>query len=324
MASAIDRLWPRAGFWGGLIGSLGGNVLAVHLGTQGELWRYTVALVWPLAVIVMTEVLGRTRWNRGVAHWLIRWVLGGLLLAVAGVISWEHLSFVIDAAGNGWFASHFGPLAIDGLMVMCAVAMRINDGQSSPSSPAAELNDGDDGRMTERPAAVIQQPAGDDEAMTEMTERPEAVIWPTVATPPTVIQQPAEMTGDDGPSYIDDPAGCQAIHPDALQQCVIGEPTHAGDHMLVGGWRWPNQDDTPTADEAEAFLRSMAPAAEPAPKPGPRQYQRMTAAERAEILAWICQQPAAERTVAAVMERTGRSESTAGRLLREAAKMSQD
>lgn len=81
------------------------------------------AMFWPIAVLVAVEILARVDWPAG-----RRWValrFGGLLpvALVAAFVSYRHLSGLLDHWGEDDLTVAFGPLAVDGLMVVATAAL---------------------------------------------------------------------------------------------------------------------------------------------------------------------------------------------------------
>jgi hypothetical protein len=92
------------------------------------------AVFWPVALFVAIEILSRTTWPEGIAWRMVR--LGGLLpvAVVAAVVSYRHLSGLIRYYGEDGLTAAFGPLAVDGLMIVASAALL-----ASPSSPPSTV-----------------------------------------------------------------------------------------------------------------------------------------------------------------------------------------
>jgi hypothetical protein len=83
------------------------------------------AVFWPVALYVAIEILARVEWTSG-----RRWIalrFGGLVpvALVAGLVSYRHLSGLLAFYGEETSVTVLGPLAVDGLMVMAAGALRV-------------------------------------------------------------------------------------------------------------------------------------------------------------------------------------------------------
>jgi hypothetical protein len=119
--------------FGGAITSVAANVAHVFVPPTG--WNAGVsgrwvppagavlgAVVWPLALLVASEVLARkrfaSRWTR------LLGTLAVLVVAlVAAVISYQHLHDLLLYYRETQLSASIGPLGIDGLMVVCSVAL---------------------------------------------------------------------------------------------------------------------------------------------------------------------------------------------------------
>ncbi len=101
------------------------------------------AVFWPVSLFVALEILSRTTWPAGILWRVIR--LGGLLpvAVVAAVVSYRHLSGLIRYYGEDGLTATFGPLAVDGLMVVASAALLA----SSVSPPIGVVSPAD-GRAT--------------------------------------------------------------------------------------------------------------------------------------------------------------------------------
>jgi len=119
------------------------------------------AVFWPVSLFVALEILSRTTWPAGILWRAIR--LGGLLpvAVVAAVVSYRHLSGLIRYYGEDGLTATFGPLAVDGLMVVASAAL-LASSVSPPTrvmSPADEsatppADGAQDAVAVERPAAA--------------------------------------------------------------------------------------------------------------------------------------------------------------------------
>ena len=98
------------------------------------------AVFWPVSLFVALEILSRTTWPAGILWRAIR--LGGLLpvAVVAAVVSYRHLSGLIRYYGEDGLTATFGPLAVDGLMVVASAALLA----SSVSPPTRVMSPADE------------------------------------------------------------------------------------------------------------------------------------------------------------------------------------
>jgi hypothetical protein len=112
------RGWARVGLYGGLLLSLAGN--EAHVWGDGfPGWGPAIAsVVWPGWLFVALEIV----LHMGPGYLWAKWVGLGTVAAVSGAVSYWHLSSVLHSWGYGPL-SWFGPLAIDGGMVMSTVVL---------------------------------------------------------------------------------------------------------------------------------------------------------------------------------------------------------
>jgi hypothetical protein len=78
---------------------------------------------WPLALLISLEVIARVSWPRG--RWWAATRYGGLttVAVIAAVVSYLHMSALLTFYGEDWLTVVIGPLAPDGLLVVCSVAL---------------------------------------------------------------------------------------------------------------------------------------------------------------------------------------------------------
>jgi Protein of unknown function (DUF2637) len=129
--SRRGRGWAYLGLVLGGAASIAGNVTHTVLTPAAtssgiivplEL-RVPFAVIAPVFLAVGIEVLTRVPWRRNWRHWVVR-VAGVLPIAIAAaVVSFDHLHNLALLAGETKLVSIVLPVAIDGLMVMCAVAL---------------------------------------------------------------------------------------------------------------------------------------------------------------------------------------------------------
>lgn len=77
-----------------------------------------LAVFAPLAVLLVIEMFVSTLWPETWGPQVIRWVSTVLFGAVAGYVSWHHLSDLLLSRGQDPLLSRVEPLAIDGLAIM--------------------------------------------------------------------------------------------------------------------------------------------------------------------------------------------------------------
>jgi hypothetical protein len=81
------------------------------------------AVFWPVALLAAVEIMARTLWPDGRRWVAVRYA--GLLpvASVAAAVSYRHMSGLLRFYREDWLTVRFGPLAVDGLMVMAAGAL---------------------------------------------------------------------------------------------------------------------------------------------------------------------------------------------------------
>lgn len=134
------RAWAYTGALLGASASVAANVAHSYVPPAGAAagWAPHVgavvgAVFWPVALMVALEILARTAWPGGWGWGALRWLGLGLVAAVAAVVSYLHMSGLLAYYGEHWLTVRFGPLAVDGLMVMAAGALIATGRAVSPS-----------------------------------------------------------------------------------------------------------------------------------------------------------------------------------------------
>lgn len=148
---APGRGWAYFGLLLGLAASVTGNVAntvlagtTVHLGL-----RVPLAILWPVLTWVSIEVLTRTVWARSFSHVATRIFLAGPVALVAAVVSYLHLHHLMAMSGEVGLAQAVGPLAIDGTLFGCTVALLVTRAQERATGQAAKRQ-----TLAERVASV--------------------------------------------------------------------------------------------------------------------------------------------------------------------------
>jgi hypothetical protein len=160
MDNANGRRWARFWLCAALLVSVIANIThTVIADSEITLWlRVPGAMVWPIFTFAGIEILVRMIWERRLSHNITRWVL--LTAAVpAAITSYEHQSALLKAMGENSFIQAIGPLAIDGLMVGCTMALLFTRFVPAPQTeqphmPAEELE-----QIVERWSMELEQPA---------------------------------------------------------------------------------------------------------------------------------------------------------------------
>lgn len=110
----------------GVGASVGANILhtltVIGDGT-GNLPQVAGAAFWPVALVVAIEVMARVRWPQSVGYALVRFAGVGAVAIVAAVVSYRHMSGLLTHWGEDPLSAHLGPIAVDGLVTVGALAL---------------------------------------------------------------------------------------------------------------------------------------------------------------------------------------------------------
>lgn len=128
------QIQPRgaaASAWLALVLGVGASVAANVLHTvqviaddgQVAVPQIIGAAFWPLALVVAIEVMARVRWPRSAGYALIRFAGVGCVAAVAAIVSYKHMSGLLTYWGEDALSAHLGPIAVDGLVTIGALAL---------------------------------------------------------------------------------------------------------------------------------------------------------------------------------------------------------
>jgi hypothetical protein len=123
MNPTSGRIWARTGFWFGIFTSISGNVAHSYIRPSPPIGAVLSSGFWPLALLISLEVIARVSWPHG--RWWALARYGGLttVAVIAAVVSYLHMSALLRFYGEDWLTVVIGPLAPDGLLVVCSVAL---------------------------------------------------------------------------------------------------------------------------------------------------------------------------------------------------------
>ena len=134
------RRWARFALVATLFVSVVANIThAVLADSEITLWlRVPGAAIWPILSFLAIEIIVRIVWRRTWAHALARlFILGPAVPAV--IVSYEHQERLLGMMGESGVVQAIGPLAIDGLMIGCTLALLFTrPTPATPESIAAE------------------------------------------------------------------------------------------------------------------------------------------------------------------------------------------
>lgn len=116
------RAWARFGFGLGITASISANV-AHSLIHPHPLGAVVSAAFWPVALLVALEVIVRVQWPEGVWWALTRYGGLSMVAGIAALTSYLHMSSLLAYYGEDVLTVWLGPLSVDGLMVVCSVAL---------------------------------------------------------------------------------------------------------------------------------------------------------------------------------------------------------
>lgn len=132
------RLWAYAGTVLGAFTSVAANIADAYVTPKdwqparpGQEWVPDIgavmsAVFWPLALLAASETLARKRWANPVTRRVgIAAVL--VVATAAAVISYQHMYALLQHYQESDLSATIGPLAIDGLMIVCSLALVAKD-----------------------------------------------------------------------------------------------------------------------------------------------------------------------------------------------------
>lgn len=119
------KFWSSLGLIVGILASIGANVM--HAWTQGSAstWELIGAGLPPVALLITIEVLVRPPWGKGAWLIVIRILSVGSVAVAAASVSYRHMQSLLATWGEDSFNSHVSPIAVDGLMLICAAALMV-------------------------------------------------------------------------------------------------------------------------------------------------------------------------------------------------------
>jgi hypothetical protein len=154
-ALPTGRGWAYTGaILGGLV-SVTANIAHALIPQNPHTGSVVVAAFWPVSLFVAIEILSRVQWPRGFGWAFLRF--GGLsaVAVFAAVVSYRHLSGLLTYYGEDTITATFGPLAVDGLMVMATGAL-IATSRTRQTTPATAVTPAIPGTPAPAPVRAVQ------------------------------------------------------------------------------------------------------------------------------------------------------------------------
>jgi hypothetical protein len=187
--------WAYLGVVLGLGASVAGNVANTVLTSSDVDLRLRIpfAVLWPVFLGIGIEVLTRVRWERNWRTWIARALLVGPVSALSAFMSYLHLHHLMIMSGEPGLAQAVGPLAIDGTLFGCTVALLVTRGAGRIGVLDTRQT------MAERVAAMrtsfdeVKQAAKSGTTVPPVTQDPDPRGVPVSPVPFPVSPVPAEV-----------------------------------------------------------------------------------------------------------------------------------
>lgn len=146
------------------------------------------ASFWPVALILSIEVIARVNWPDAKVYTALRWGGVGAVALVAAIVSYRHMHGLLLHWGEESITALLGPLGVDGLVTVGAVAlMAISHNRTSPKpTPTRETTPKTAWKLKKREPEkpTVATPAAPTPAKRQDSPRPEPVAEP--------LKQPAK------------------------------------------------------------------------------------------------------------------------------------
>ncbi|MFG2021088.1 DUF2637 domain-containing protein [Actinomadura geliboluensis] len=118
--------WASVAFGLGVAVSVAANVAHTYYipgAGRPPVGAQLAAAFYPLALLLVVEILARVPWPGGLAWTAARYGGTSVVAGVAAVVSYRHMAALLTAYGEDALTARIGPLAVDGLMVVASFAL---------------------------------------------------------------------------------------------------------------------------------------------------------------------------------------------------------
>lgn len=186
--------WAYLGVALGLTASIVGNVANTVLTVSGvplEL-RVPFAVIWPVFLGIGIEVLTRIDWKAGWKHWAARAILVGPMSLVSGFMSYLHLHHLMILSGEPGLAQAVGPLAVDGTLFGCTVALLVTRSKARDTDAAPRMTLAQRVAAARQTALDVKAAAAGQEDPAQVVEGPRSAITQDPTVPVLEIAQDPE------------------------------------------------------------------------------------------------------------------------------------
>ncbi|MFG2109722.1 hypothetical protein [Micromonospora chersina] len=199
------------------------------------------AVVWPLFLFIAIEILARTPWPTGWGWNVLRWVGLPPVALVAAFVSYRHLSGLLDHYNEENLVVWFGPLAVDGLMLMATSALLATGNRTTRPTelvPAPAPATTAEAPSSDIPASPLVRPAAATPATapdTDTNPEPIAPVNPLTSgedtdTPTTVEPIPDTTDTDTTPAPVAPQPATAGLPPALLSNARLVAAAHAKAH----------------------------------------------------------------------------------------------
>lgn len=146
-SSEKGRFWAWAALLFGAVASIGGNVGHTFIAPPGSpvgwspsVWSLGAAVVAPVFLFIAVKVITLVAWPPGVKWFLWRWVGTSAVIALTGIVSWNHMFGLLAHLGEEAYVCWLFPIGIDGLMLVgvgALMASKAGAVMARPTMPAS-------------------------------------------------------------------------------------------------------------------------------------------------------------------------------------------